>query len=149
MLIAKFDKKTKKIGEPRRGESTSAAAAPVPNSASTTAARSLQAATHSAGRTSRWYSNVLVLLSLLLLVLQLLLFSQTLGLPTRTGDGPRQQLYYTVVLELARHVNGRAACRYASPPQSALGCAPHVNHLGRSIHQEAHHLQMASAGRGK
>ena len=86
---------------------------------------------------------------LLLLVLQLLLFLQTLGLPSRTGDLPRQQLYYTVALELARHVDGRAACSYALPPKSVLGSGPHVNHLGRSIHQESHHLQMTSAGSDK
>jgi hypothetical protein len=58
-------------------------------------------------------------------------------------------LYYTVSVELARHVDGRAACSYEMPPISVLGSAPHVNHLGRSIHQESHHLQMASGGRGK
>ena len=110
----------------------------------------MQAPQHAAPAGHRpWYALVLVLLSRLLLVLQLLLFSQTLGLPTRTGDLPRQQLYYIVALELARHVDGRAACSYASPPTSMLGSGPQVNHLGRLIHQESHHLQMASAGRDK
>jgi hypothetical protein len=42
--------------------------------------------------------------------MQVALFSQTLGrLPTCTGDLPRQQLHYTIALELARHVDGSAA----------------------------------------